>query len=228
MERFKIVILEDQQDINDLIAIHLKNNNFDYVQFFSGKDFLKYLSNNNTFHLLILDLMLPEVDGIDILKRMKEDQLYKNIPVIILTAKSDESDKIVGLELGSDDYMTKPFSVKELIVRIKVILKRYYNEKEESIIKIGKDIIIDINRAECFYKNKPVSLTSTEFKILTTLAKRKGWIFSREKILFSIWGNEKIVTKRTVDVHIKSLRDKIDPQGKHIKNIRGMGYKIED
>ncbi|HAF07424.1 MAG: response regulator transcription factor [bacterium] len=228
MERFKIVILEDQQDINDLIAIHLKNNNFDYVQFFSGKDFLKYLSNNNTFHLLILDLMLPEVDGIDILKRMKEDRLYKNIPVIILTAKSDESDKIVGLELGSDDYMTKPFSVKELIVRIKVILKRYYNEKEESIIKIGKDIIIDINRAECFYKNKPVSLTSTEFKILTTLAKRKGWIFSREKILFSIWGNEKIVTKRTVDVHIKSLRDKIDPQGKHIKNIRGMGYKIED
>lgn len=228
MERFKIVILEDQQDINDLIAIHLKNNNFDYVQFFSGKDFLKYLSNNNTFHLLILDLMLPEVDGIDILKRVKEDQLYKNIPVIILTAKSDESDKIVGLELGSDDYMTKPFSVKELIVRIKVILKRYYNEKEESIIKIGKDIIIDINRAECFYKNKPVSLTSTEFKILTTLAKRKGWIFSREKILFSIWGNEKIVTKRTVDVHIKSLRDKIDPQGKHIKNIRGMGYKIED
>uniref|UniRef100_A0A7C3N5G0 Response regulator transcription factor n=1 Tax=candidate division WOR-3 bacterium TaxID=2052148 RepID=A0A7C3N5G0_UNCW3 len=228
MEKFKIVILEDQQDINDLIAIHLKQNNFDYVQFFSGKDFLKYLSNNNTFHLLILDLMLPEVDGIEILKRMKDDQSYKNIPVIILTAKSDESDKIVGLELGSDDYITKPFSVKELIARIKVILKRYYNEKDESIIKIGKDIIIDTNRAVCSYKNRTVNLTSTEFKILTTLAKRKGWIFSREKILLSIWGNDKIVTKRTVDVHIKSLRDKIDPEGKHIKNIRGMGYKIED
>ncbi len=228
MEKFKIVILEDQQDINDLIAIHLKQNNFDYVQFFSGKDFLKYLSNNNTFHLLILDLMLPEVDGIEILKRMKDDQSYKNIPVIILTAKSDESDKIVGLELGSDDYITKPFSVKELVARIKVILKRYYNEKDESIIKIGKDIIIDTNRAVCSYKNRTVNLTSTEFKILTTLAKRKGWIFSREKILLSIWGNDKIVTKRTVDVHIKSLRDKIDPEGKHIKNIRGMGYKIED
>lgn len=228
MEKFKIVILEDQHDINDLIAIHLKQNNFDYVQFFSGKDFLKYLSNNNTFHLLILDLMLPEVDGIEILKRMKDDQSYKNIPVIILTAKSDESDKIVGLELGSDDYITKPFSVKELVARIKVILKRYYNEKDESIIKIGKDIIIDTNRAVCSYKNRTVNLTSTEFKILTTLAKRKGWIFSREKILLSIWGNDKIVTKRTVDVHIKSLRDKIDPEGKHIKNIRGMGYKIED
>ncbi len=228
MEKFKIVILEDQHDINDLIAIHLKQNNFDYVQFFSGKDFLKYLSNNNTRSLLILDLMLPEVDGIEILKRMKDDQSYKNIPVIILTAKSDESDKIVGLELGSDDYITKPFSVKELVARIKVILKRYYNEKDESIIKIGKDIIIDTNRAVCSYKNRTVNLTSTEFKILTTLAKRKGWIFSREKILLSIWGNDKIVTKRTVDVHIKSLRDKIDPEGKHIKNIRGMGYKIED
>ncbi|MEO0235044.1 MAG: response regulator transcription factor [candidate division WOR-3 bacterium] len=228
MERFKIVILEDEQDINDLISIHLKQNNFDFVQFFSGRDFLKFLSNNNTFHLLILDLMLPEIDGIEILKRLKNDPLYKNTPVIILTAKSEESDKLVGLELGSDDYLTKPFSVKELIARIKIILKRYYSEKDENVIRIGKDIVIDINRAECLYKNKPINLTSTEFKILTTLAKRKGWIFSREKILMAIWGNDKIVTKRSVDVHIKSIRDKIDKEGKHIKNIRGMGYKIED
>ena len=193
----------------------------------SAKDFFDFLSDNIP-DLIVLDLMLPDIDGLEICKSLKSKTDYSSIPIIILTAKGDETDKIVGLELGADDYMTKPFSPRELIARIKAILRRSSFQESNKKITINNEIIIDSNRYEVFVGKEKIKLTSTEFKILELLASKKGYVFTREDILNYLWEHDKVVTDRTVDVHIKHLRDKLGKAGKIIKNVRGIGYKIEE
>jgi DNA-binding response OmpR family regulator len=173
--------------------------------------------------------MLPDSDGIEICKYLKNHKYYADIPVIMLTAKADEMDKVLGLEIGADDYVTKPFSLKELIARAKAALRKTSGRQETPVLSIGDSLKIDASKYEVYEGDKKVELTTTEFKILSLLAKRKGRVYSREEILEYIGVAEKGVLDRTVDVHIKNLREKLGPEaGKHIKNIRGVGYKIEE
>ena len=171
--------------------------------------------------------MLPDDDGFEVCKRIRNNDTLKDTPIIMLTAKSDVMDKILGLELGADDYLTKPFSPRELVARVKAILRRNTTNIDTKIIKVNDILIIDIDRMSVSVKGKKIDLTGTEFKILQLLASRESWVFSRDQLLNHLWGNEKIVIDRTIDVHINHLREKLGVAGKLIKNIRGIGYKLE-
>jgi DNA-binding response OmpR family regulator len=222
-----IAIIEDEPDIVELVSINLKKANFRMEGFYDSESFFKFLSSTSP-DLIILDLVLPDADGLEICKYLKKDDRYSNIPIIMLTAKGDETDKVLGLELGADDYVTKPFSPKELVARVKAVLRRNKQKDESDKIEVGGILFINKHKYEVYVENKKVELTTTEFRILTLLASRKGWIYSREKILDYLWGDEKIVLDRTVDVHIKHLREKLGKASKFIKNVRGIGYKIEE
>ena len=181
--------------------------------------------------LIILDLMLPGINGIELCKALKKEEKTSKIPVIMLTAKKQEVDKIVGLEVGADDYMVKPFSMKELIARVKAILRRYISvpkgEKAKSVIMFS-DVKMDLDRHEVTVKGKPVELSAKEFKLLEFLATNKNKMFSRERLLDDVWGITAAVETRTVDVHVKRLREKLGKSGDHIQTVRGFGYKLKD
>ena len=223
-----VYIIEDEQDISNLVALHLNNSGFITREFENFSKFSRELKVKIP-DLLILDLMLPDKDGLDICKELKKKEETSSIPIIMLTAKGEEIDKILGLELGADDYVTKPFSPKELVARVKAVLRRatLKNTTQKNKITIGENIIIDQNRYEVTVDNKKIELTTTEFKILFLFASQPGIVFNREKILEYLWGNEKIVLDRTIDVHIKHLREKLGKYHSIIKNIRGVGYKCE-
>lgn len=221
-----IAVIEDEPDILELVTHHLKKESYEVIGFPDAVKFYKFLENENP-DLVVLDLMLPDVDGLEVCKYMKGDPEFANIPIIMLTAKSSEIDKVVGLELGADDYITKPFSPRELVARVKAVLRR--TSKRESLQKTSIDdkLIIDEKKYEVTVEGKKISLTNSEFNILKMLTSKIGWVFSREQILENLWGDEKYVLDRTVDVHIKNLRDKLGLMGKCIKNVRGVGYKFE-
>jgi|YelNatPaOPRAMG01_1025707.scaffolds.fasta_scaffold43989_3 DNA-binding response OmpR family regulator len=221
----KIAVVDDEIDILELIKINLKKSGYIPFVFQKGEEFLDFLEKN-IVDLTIIDLMLPDMDGLEILKKIKENK--KNLPVIILTAKGDEFDRVLGLEIGADDYIVKPFSIRELIARIKAVLRRVnLIEEEKDIIKIDEDFLIYPKRFEVLINNEKINLTSTEFKILLILIKNMGKVLSRDEILDKLWGIDKVVVDRTIDVHIKNLRDKLKDYKYHIKNIRGVGYKFE-
>jgi len=221
-----IAIVDDEPDILELVSIHLEKANYKTVKFDKAEEFLEYLEEK-TPDLLILDLMLPDIDGIEICKQLKSDHKTSNFPIIMLTARGDEFDKVLGLELGADDYITKPFSTRELVARVKAVLRRNRIETSESTININDDLVIDLQRYSVTVNDHPVDLTSTEFNILKILASKKGWVFSREQLLQHLWGDEKIVISRTIDVHIKHIREKLGTASKYVKNVRGVGYKLE-
>lgn len=215
-----IFIVDDEKDIRELVSVNLKKYGFKSKEFSDGNSLLKTLPKTKP-DLIILDIMMSGMDGIEITKYLKQEKAYSNIPIIMLTAKTDETDKIVGLEIGADDYVSKPFSPKELIARIKAVLRRYSDEKQEAkskIIKYGS-ITIDEDKIQVSVNNKIINLTATEFKLLKILINNKGKVCSRQQLLDNLWGDEKIVIDRTIDVHIKHLRDKLGPAGKMIKNI---------
>jgi two-component system phosphate regulon response regulator PhoB/two-component system alkaline phosphatase synthesis response regulator PhoP len=222
-----VAVVDDEPDIVNLISIHLHKAHFAVTEFFDGETFLKALPQKKP-DLIILDLMLPDADGMDICKYLKKHDEYSAIPIIMLTARSDETDKIVGLEIGADDYVTKPFSPRELIARIKAVLRRREHATEEQYITVGGILSIDFGKFEVRVHDKKIDLTTTEFRILKILAQRKGWVFSRKQILDTLWGEDKIVVDRTVDVHIKHLREKLGEAGRFIKNIRGVGYTLKE
>lgn len=222
-----IAVIEDEKDILELISYHLQRSGFIVKTFDNPEKFLKSI-NQVSFSLIILDLMLPGMDGIEICKYIKNNYKYASIPIIILTAKADETDKVLGLEMGADDYITKPFSPKELVARVKAVLRRHTKFEQYKKIEVGNLLIIDPQKYEVYVDNKKIDLTTTEFKILEILASKRGFVFSRDKILNLLWGDEKIVVDRTIDVHIKNLREKLGKAGSLIKNIRGIGYKLEE
>jgi DNA-binding response OmpR family regulator len=223
----KVFILEDEADIANLIVINLKKAGFRTKEFANADSFLKFLKEEIP-DLLILDLMLPDIDGLEVCKYLRQDKKYSQIPIIILTAKAEEFDKVIGLELGADDYMTKPFSPRELVARVKSVLRREERIIKSNIIKIGDILTIDAQKYEVFADNIKVELTITEFKLLTLLLERRGWVYSRNQILDHLDPQDKGVMDRTVDVHIKNLREKLGEAGKLIKNVRGIGYKFEE
>ncbi len=223
-----IAAVDDEEDIRELLSIGLSKEGYIVETFEDGKNFEKFLEKEIP-DAIILDIMLSDSDGIEILKYLKSNERTKDIPVIMLTAKADESDKIVGLELGADDYITKPFSLKELAARIKAVLRRNVIKKDDSkIIKLGKNVIIDLLKHQVLLDGKDVKFSSTEFNIIIILTEHKGWVISRDKLIRRLWGNEKIVIPRTIDVHIKKIREKLGKSGNMIKTLRGVGYKIEE
>jgi len=222
-----IAVLDDEPDIVDLVRLQLEAAGFKVQGFTSPQAFFRFLERTVP-DLIILDLMLPDTDGLEITKWLRRQDRLASVPVLILTARAEETDKVLGLELGADDYMTKPFSARELVARVKAHLRRREAPEPRRTIEIGRLLVIDSVRHEAAVQGKPVELTATEFKILELLAGKRGRVFSRDQILDVIWGHDKIVLDRTVDVHIKNIRDKIGPAAALIKNIRGVGYKIEE
>lgn len=222
-----IAVVDDEPDIVELVSLHLKKAGFKVEGFLSAEKFLKFVDKTKP-DLVILDLMLPDTDGLEMCKYLKGKEELAAIPVIILTAKDEESDKVLGLELGADDYVTKPFSPKELAARVKAVLRRQVHEEKVKKITVGENLILDSEKYEVWADDKKISLTSTEFKILKLLASRKGRVFTRDEILDSLWGHEKIVLDRTVDVHIRNLREKLGKAARFIQNVRGIGYKLEE
>jgi DNA-binding response OmpR family regulator len=224
-----VAVVDDEPDILELVSLHLRKNHFSVREFSDGSSFIKYL-NSEIPDLAVLDLMLPDADGFEICKYMKRKKNLSHIPIVMLTAKSEESDTVLGLELGADDYVRKPFSPNELIARVKTVLRRIESCREAETpekICVG-NITIDTDKHEVVVGSKKVELTLAEFRILQLLASEKGRVFSRNRILDYLWGNEKIVVDRTIDVHIRHLRSKLGNASKLIRNVYGVGYKLEE
>ena len=221
-----IAVVDDEPDILTLVSVHLEKAGYRVAGFQDAGSFLKSLDKQLP-DLLILDLMLPDKSGFDVCKELRTDPKFSDLPVIMLTAKGEEFDKVLGLELGADDYITKPFSPRELVARSKAVLRRGARSKTENILRIEPMLTVNLEKREVLVDGKPVPLTMTEFNILVMLVKRRGWVYSREKLLENLWGQDKIVIQRTIDVHIKNLREKLGPAADLIKNVRGVGYKIE-
>jgi two-component system phosphate regulon response regulator PhoB len=222
----KILLIEDEPDIRKTLEYNLSREGFDVVCASSLSEGKNYI-NTNQFSLILLDLMLPDGSGLDLCRELKTDSDKKLTPIIILTAKDDEVDKVVGFELGADDYVTKPFSVRELILRVKAVLKRG-NAKSENleVQRQFGDLVIDVDSHEVYVDNEPVTLTALEFKLLRQLVDRRGRVQSRDQLLSDVWGYSADVTTRTVDTHIKRLREKLGAMGKYVQTIRGVGYKF--
>ena len=222
----KILIIEDEPDIRKNLEYNLSREGYSVLTAASIAEAEQLIYSNN-LSLILLDLMLPDGSGLDLCKKMKSDPDVQNLPIIILTAKDDEVDKVVGFEIGADDYVTKPFSVRELILRIKAVLKRGENKKD--IVEIDRqfgDLKIDIDSHEVYVDGELVNLTALEFKLLIQLVDRRGRVQSREQLLADVWGYSAEVTTRTVDTHIKRLREKLGSMGKYVQTIRGVGYKF--
>ena len=222
-----VAIIDDEEDLLELVSLHLTRAGFHVAKFLSPAPFFVFLRKHIP-DLILLDLMLPGADGFEICKSLKQRTGTQAIPIIMLTAKGDETDKVLGLELGADDYITKPFSPKELVARIKAVLRRSAEARKSKKIAVGRFLVLDQDKREILVEGRRMDLTSTEFNILYLLASQRGRVFTREQILDHIWGNEKIVLDRTIDVHIKNLRDKLGLAAGLIKNIRGVGYKLEE
>lgn len=227
----KILIVDDEHEIADLVELYLQNENYEVLKFYNGTDALKCIQNN-TPDLAILDVMLPDMSGFQLCQKIREHDCY---PVIMLTAKGEEVDKITGLTLGADDYITKPFLPLELIARIKAQLRRWkrYNSggNVEEDILIHSGLVLNVKSHECTLNGKPLSLTPIEFSILRILCQQKGNVVSAEELFHQIWGDEYFnKNNNTITVHIRHLREKMgdsfaDP--KYIKTVWGCGYKIE-
>ena len=222
----KILVIEDEPDIRRNLEYNISREGFNVITAGSLSE-AEELVNSNSLSLILLDLMLPDGSGLDLCKKFKSNSKTDSIPIIILTAKDDEVDKVVGFELGADDYVTKPFSVRELVLRIKAILKRGQTKKE--VVEVERqfgDLKIDIESHEVFVDSVQIDLTALEFKLLNQLVETRGRVQSRDQLLQEVWGYSAEVTTRTVDTHIKRLRNKLGSMGKYVQTIRGVGYKF--
>ena len=223
----KIYIVEDEPDLRDALAYNFENEGFKVKTFADGESSLEAI-NTNKPDLLILDIMLPGMSGLDVCREIRSKQASSDIAVIMLTAKGEEIDRIVGFELGADDYVTKPFSVRELILRVKVILKKQSEiNSNESAIEYGP-IIMDLDAHNVSVEGAEITLTALEFKLLKHLLTRKGRVQTRDQLLGDVWGYSSEVTTRTVDTHIKRLREKLGVTGNLIQTIRGVGYRFNN
>lgn len=228
MAREHVLIVEDDEDIQELITYNLSREGFRTSISGSGEDALKKVRSER-FDLVILDLMLPGMDGLDVCRALKKEEKTMSVPVIMLTAKGEESDIVTGLELGADDYIVKPFSPKILVARIKTVLRRKSAEPvDESQPILIHDLSIHPGRREVLIKKHPVDLTNMEFRVLHFLAGRPGWVFSRYQIVEGVRGDNYPVTDRSVDVLIVGLRKKLGAAGDYIETVRGVGYRFRE
>ena len=221
----KILVVDDEPDAVELIEFNLKANGYEVATAADGEEALQK-ARAILPSLIILDIMLPEVDGMEVCKILRRDQRTQNIPIIMLTAKAAEIDRVLGLELGADDYVTKPFSPRELVLRVKRLLRPGTNPEEKSDRVEWKELIIDIPRHQVSVKGRSIDLTATEFKLLTTLAQRRGRVQSREQLLHDVWEYDNLIDTRTVDTHMRRLREKLGAASKYLDTVRGVGYRF--
>jgi DNA-binding response OmpR family regulator len=223
----KILIVEDEPDVVDLLTLQLrKADGFSAIVAHDGAEGLRK-ARTEAPALIVLDLMLPRMSGLEVCKLLKVDSLTSHIPIIMLTAKAEEVDRIVGLEFGADDYVTKPFSPRELLLRIKAILRRGPGEQADGKITRGP-ITIDAARHRVLVGGKPVVLTAVEFKLLSMLMQRPGRVQARDRLLNEVWGYESAIDTRTVDTHVRRLREKLGKSATVIETVRGFGYRLRE
>jgi DNA-binding response OmpR family regulator len=220
----KILIVDDEPDVVQLIEYNLKAAGYDVVTAADGAEALDQARSTSP-NLIILDLMLPEVDGLDVCKVLRRDRNTAGIPIVMLTAKASENDRVLGLELGADDYVTKPFSPRELVLRVKRLLRVDAVVEDNEVIQVG-DLSVDIPRHEARVKGKPIELTATEFRLLTVLVKRRGRVQTREQLLRDVWEYDTLIDTRTVDTHMRRLREKLGGAAKNLDTVRGVGYRF--
>lgn len=228
MAKENVLIIEDEEDIQELINYSLVKEGYHTTTVGTGEEGLKTAKSKQP-NLIVLDLMLPGMDGLEICRLLKNDPKTQHIPIVMLTAKGEESDVVAGLELGADDYITKPFSPKVLVARIRTILRRKVKQEvgEDAVLSIH-DMTIHPGRHEITVKGKQIDLTLTEFKILHLLSRRPGWVYTRYQIVNEIRGDEVLVTDRAVDVQIVGLRRKLGNLGKLVETVRGVGYRMKE
>jgi len=229
-EQKHILVVDDEADLIELVSYNLRKEGFTVDSASDGEKALEKI-RKGTYSLVILDLMLPGIQGIELCRIIRNDPKTVNLPIIMLTAKGEEVDRILGLEMGADDYMSKPFSPRELVARVKAVLRRSMEKPAaEKILKIG-ELEIDKERYTVTVKGKPVKLSATEYRLLLFLAERRGRVFSRDQLLDAVWRDEAFVEPRTVDVHIRRLRANIEKEPAHpkyIKTMRGIGYLFSE
>jgi two-component system phosphate regulon response regulator PhoB len=223
----KVLIIDDEPDALELIGFNLKSAGYEVLTAESGGEALKK-ARTSLPDLILLDLMLPEIDGLDLCKALRRDESTAAIPIIMVTAKAAELDRVLGLELGANDYVTKPFSPRELVLRVKNLLNPPGPaEQKRTRYRIG-DLVIDISRHLVTVAGKQADLTATEFKLLATLAERRGRVQSRERLLLDVWQYEGAVDTRTVDTHMRRLREKLGKAARFLDTVRGVGYRFKD
>jgi len=228
MPNERILVVEDEKDILELVRYNLARENYKVFCSSSGEEALK-IAASEPLDLIVLDLMLPRMDGLEVARRLKKNPRTQNIFIVMLTAKGSEADIVTGLELGADDYITKPFSPRVLLARIKAVIRRPRDEKSEdnTVIQIH-NLTIHPGRREVHVGEAPVILTYTEFQVLHYLIRRPGWVFTRTQIVDAVRGDDYPVTDRSVDVQIVGLRKKLGPAGRYIETVRGVGYRFKE
>jgi two-component system, OmpR family, alkaline phosphatase synthesis response regulator PhoP len=228
MIKEKILVVDDEEDILELVRYNLSREGYRTLCAASGEEGLK-VAKAEYPDLIVLDLMLPGVDGLDVARQLKGDEATRKVPIIMLTAKGEESDIVTGLELGAEDYITKPFSTKVLVARVRAVLRRNIQgaQEEKEVLRIH-EITIHPGRHEVLVNEKPVQLTFTEFGILQFLVMRPGWVFTRNQIVDAVKGDDYYVTDRSVDVQIVGLRKKLGKAGRYIETVRGVGYRLKE
>jgi len=222
-----ILVVDDEPDLLELVRFNLAQAGFQVDTALSGREALDKLKASPP-DLLVLDLMLPDVSGNDICRQIRSDGALADLPIVMLTAKSEEVDRVVGFELGADDYVPKPFSPRELTLRVRAVLRRRAAAPSSgTIIEHGR-LRIDADRHRCFVEGEEIELTAKEFRLLATLMGRPGRVMTRERLLDEVWGSEITVTSRTIDTHLKRLREKLGPAGDLIETVRGVGYRFAE
>ena len=219
-----ILVVEDDNNISEIESFALKNSGYITEVFETGKIFFKHLQNKKP-DIVLLDIMLPDMDGLEILKKMKNTPDYKKIPVIMVTAKTTEIDKVKGLDLGADDYISKPFGIMELISRVKALLRRTLNLEEEKVLSY-ESVVMDVEKRAVYVNNDAVELTYKEYELLSLLIQNAGRVLTREQIMDRIWGYDYGGSSRTLDMHIKTLRQKLGDSGSRIHTVRNVGYRL--
>ncbi len=228
-----ILVVEDEDDIRELVSYNLLKEGYQVAGVASGEEALQ-ITGKKPVDLVVLDLMLPGIDGLTICRRLKQDPKTAHVPIVMLTAKGEEADIVAGLNLGADDYITKPFSPRVLIARVRAVLRRKAGidtdeasrDSDEEVLSVH-DLVIHAGRHQVTYRDQPIDLTSTEFRVLRFLASKPGWVFTRQQILDGVHGNNYAITDRAVDVQIVGLRKKLGAAGKYIETVRGVGYRFK-
>jgi two-component system phosphate regulon response regulator PhoB len=223
----KILIVEDEIDVAELLAHHLRGEGFSVEIVTNGRTALAAVKSQ-TPALIVLDLMLPEISGLDLCRMIKSNPGTSNVPIVMLSARIEEIDRVLGFELGADDYVVKPFSPRELVLRIRAILRRLSQDKqdkEQVLLRVG-DLVLDRSRHEVRAAERVIDCTATEFKLLAILMERQGRVQERDRLLTDVWGYDSVIDTRTVDTHMRRLRDKLGPHGSYIETIRGFGYRL--
>jgi two-component system phosphate regulon response regulator PhoB len=223
----RILVVDDEPDLLELVRVNLRQAGYEVVTAETGREALESLRRSRP-ELMLLDLMLPDLSGTEVCRQVRSDPELAWLPIIMLTAKADEVDRVVGLELGADDYVTKPFSPRELVLRVRAVLRRRAPEETGELSLQHGNLRIDPQRHRCFVEGEEVQLTAKEFELLRSLMERPGRVQTRDQLLDDVWGTDIAVTRRTIDTHLKRLREKLGPAGDLIETVRGVGYRFAD